>query len=551
MGSFGRLVLAACFASNALLTQHAGAAAVTNDSPSAGKNPLADDGFVEVVRKTMDLFHAPGLAIAVVDGSEEFSKGYGLEHFDDPDRKCTDETLFYAGSTTKAQTAACLSMLINDKTYPELSDGWSTSLASILDGDFQYQDEWATAHLTLNDLVSHRHGLPRHDRALMQEKDGQALSLQELVRNTRNLADPNEARVQAIYGNHAYMTLSLVIERLTKKPLKEVMRELLWDPLGMTSTYFGLQDARDGAGDRLAAGHVWLPESEKLRNVTYMPLTDVSGAAAVVSNVKDYARWIKALLNQTELFSPEVYADIKQPRMVYEPYSNKITDVSLYGLGWFRTTYKGHVVYMHDGSMIGFKSWVWWFPDDEYGLVMFTNSDESGTLLKILAWQHLIADRFAVPEQDRFNLTQEYLDDVQTTPAQRYDNAVKQLYPEHAKPAGNEAQTSSSFSPEDLAGTYADEGYGRMALRVADNGTLTVERPEMTWRYGLTFRHVYADHWIASEAWLEDMANPGLHHPVEFLKEGGKDGRPGAMRIAWQAGGKTEANVTFSREASL
>ncbi|RDA83092.1 hypothetical protein CP532_3088 [Ophiocordyceps camponoti-leonardi (nom. inval.)] len=532
----------------ALATGFAVAAASANDGR---RNPLVDAEFREVVRRAMDFAKVPGVAIAVVDGDDVFSQGYGLERFDRPDKPCTDQTLFYAGSTTKSQTAACLSMMINNKS--------TTAIPSCRTGGRPTTEtNGTTAHVTLEDLVSHRHGLPRHDRSLMQARDGVALPLREIIRDTRNLEDENEPRVKFIYSNYGYMFLSYVIEKLTGKGLVQVMHDLLWDRLGMNSTFFGLQDARERGGDRLAAGHIWLNETQQYKQVTYMPLTDLSGAGAVISNVGDYAKWIRALLNQTELFSTEVYEDIKKPRMVADPFPHPNIDVDLYGLGWHRTTYKGRVVYWHDGVMIGFRSQVWWFPNDDYGMVVFTNSDGSDMLPSILGWQHLIPDRFGIPVEDRFNATQS-----QQTKSQKYNNAVRNLYPEfynktrtnQTSQAQQQLSAPSSFSFDALAGRYSNEGYGTMTLRrsSANNETvLLVERPEMTWRYGLTFRHVYADNWIAAEAWVDDLTSPGVFHPVKFVgAKNSTGGKVGAMRIAWQYQGATEANVTFHRESSM
>lgn len=42
---------------------------------------------------------------------------------------------------------------------------WTTPIAGLIPDDFVLLDDWATAHLTLEDALSHRTGLPRHDKA--------------------------------------------------------------------------------------------------------------------------------------------------------------------------------------------------------------------------------------------------------------------------------------------------------------------------------------------------------------------------------------------------
>lgn len=334
-----------------------------------------------------------------------------------PDTKVTADTLFYAGSTTKAQTAACLSALIQNGSHEALAGQWSTTLASILKDDFVLRDQWATDHMTLEDAVSHRTGLPRHDRSLARERDGAPLSLRDNVRNLRNLPYVNEPRTKFVYSNYMYMALSHVIETVTKKELKQVMRELIWDPLGMQSTYFGLEDASK-APEPLATGYIWINETQQHAKTAYMPVTDLSGAAAVISNVRDYARWIQGLLNETQLFSESVHQDILTSRMIGYGLPNGNLDVNLYGLGWFRTTFRGKVVYRHDGSMIGFKAQVYWFPDDKFGFVIFSNSDDSRTAINDISWK-LIADKFGIPETELLNTTKRFVPPPPRQPWQR------------------------------------------------------------------------------------------------------------------------------------
>lgn len=322
------------------------------------------------------------------------SQGFG--HAILPHVKATPDTLYYAGSTTKAQTAACLSSLIQKGSLK--GSGWDTKISAILGDDFAVQDEWATKHLTIEDAVSHRSGMSRHDRALQRDsRNGRPLSTRQIVRNMRNLPYVREPRARFIYGNYMYITLSLVIEKLTKKPLGRVMRETIWKPLGMRSTYFGLREAQAWAPRyQLATGYVWNNETKKRSQAAHMPLTDLSGAAAVISSVNDYAKWIQGLLGEEKLFSEDVHSDIRKGRTIHIANNYGAFDVSLYSLGWFRRTFKGRIYYWHDGSMIGHKSLIYWFPNDKFGFVIFANGDDAASANNNIAWK-IISDRFQIP----------------------------------------------------------------------------------------------------------------------------------------------------------
>lgn len=71
-------------------------------------------------------------------------------------------TLFYIASLTKAFTAAAASLLVDDNhTYPTFK--WTTSLQKLIPSDFVLQDHYRTQHVTLEDALCHRTGLPGHD----------------------------------------------------------------------------------------------------------------------------------------------------------------------------------------------------------------------------------------------------------------------------------------------------------------------------------------------------------------------------------------------------
>jgi CubicO group peptidase (beta-lactamase class C family) len=196
-----------------------------------------------------------------------------------------------------------------------------------------------------------------------------------------------------------YVALSHVIETVTGKWLGDVLKENLWGPLGMHSTKFDLQDALD-APEHMASGYSWDYEKEEFTEVPYMTLTEISGAGSVISNVLDYAKWIKSLLHQSGPLSEDVHKDIRLPRVLWGPNPGLGYDLMLYGLGWTRTLHKGHVVYTHDGGMHAYGAEVYWFPDAKYGVVVFGNTGTCHPVEEIIAWK-LIDDKLGIPEKDR------------------------------------------------------------------------------------------------------------------------------------------------------
>lgn len=228
---------------------------------------------------------------------------------------------------------------------------------------------------------------------MAREEDGRQLTVKDAVRNLRNLP-VNEPRVNWRYCNLMYMLLSHVIETVTGKGLGEVMREEIWEPLGMKDTYFDLEDAK-AAPEHLATGYYWDQEGEKFNTVPLMPVVEVSGAGGIISNAADYAKWVKCLIHQTAPFSEKTHKDIQNPRFVARsPTAGK--DAGLYGLGWIRTMYQGHTMYDHSGGMHAYGSQVWWFPEDKYGVVAFGNTCLTANAVAEVLGYTLIHQRFGI-----------------------------------------------------------------------------------------------------------------------------------------------------------
>jgi hypothetical protein len=124
-------------------------------------NPLPLNDFKVLVEKTLDHFHVPGISIAVVDGDSIYARGFGISNF--PDARATADTLWYTGSTTKSFVAAALSIVMEETSNPSSPLSWKSEVSSIIPKDFAVPDEHTTLHATLEDLASHRKGMPRHD----------------------------------------------------------------------------------------------------------------------------------------------------------------------------------------------------------------------------------------------------------------------------------------------------------------------------------------------------------------------------------------------------
>ncbi|KAJ4155971.1 hypothetical protein LMH87_001189 [Akanthomyces muscarius] len=372
----------------------------TPSNSSTSNNPF-NPAFARFANDVLKQWNVPGISLAVVEGGQIYSQGYGFATL--PDTAVTPDTLFYAGSTTKAFTAATLAHLIDSNNYTALSKRWSTPISSIIHDDFVLQDAWSTAHITLEDAAVHRTGMPRHDYSWAKQVQGRSATPRDVVRNFRNLPQNAEPRTRFQYCNLMYVTLSYVIEFLTEKPLQDAMRDVIWGPLQMDATFSSLEEAKK-ASQHLASGYRWDEDGHKFIEAAFEETRPFSGAGFVISNARDYAKWVKCLLQEEAPFSKATHEDIRTPRIIDSEDPNTVGDISLYGLAWDRTVAHGQVVINHSGTETAYGSQVFWLPDIKFGVVAFANAaDTANSAAQVLIWE-LIENKLQVPSADRYNI---------------------------------------------------------------------------------------------------------------------------------------------------
>ncbi|KAJ0127059.1 hypothetical protein HZ326_29837 [Fusarium oxysporum f. sp. albedinis] len=481
---------------------------------------------VDFIVETRDEWKLAGLSIAVVDGDDTFTKSFGYATL--PDTPATPETLWYGGSTTKAFTTAALAHLIDSGAYPALSKGWRTPIISIIRDDFVTSDEWATNNLTLEDVASHCSGLSNNDLSIRLEENGRPWTVKDIVRNIRHFPLRAEPRTEFDYNNEGYAVLSYVIEKVTGKRLRDVFKELIWEPLRMNSTFLDLQQAKD-APEHLSRGYYWDEHNKRHEAVPFLPTEIVSGAGAIISNVVDYTKWIKCLLRKASPLSEQVHQDIRRPRFIHNPDPANGLDVSLYGLAWWRTSIQGNVVYWHSGSTNSHGALVYWLPDLDYGVVILANCPSPATEIIM---RRVVYDKLGTPEEKRQDVAED-LRNAQRKQKKDVRNATEILFPN--RPSGNQPP---SLDVSEFSGKYQALGYGAWEfVEVVSKGApmgvvLVAHRKDLLWKTRVTLRHVSGDFWVAFITILEGDGLPEVFLVAEFRI--GADGKPSGLELTFK-----------------
>ncbi|OAA54626.1 Beta-lactamase/transpeptidase-like protein [Cordyceps fumosorosea ARSEF 2679] len=507
---------------------------------NGSRNPF-NDNLASFAGDVMDRWKIAGMSVAVVDGDGVYAQGYGYATL--PDTKATPDTLYFAGSTSKAFTAAAVAQIIDSKNHSILADGWSTTISSIIRNDFVMYEDWSTEHITLEDAASHRTGMPRHDAAVFaRHDDGSPVTIAQQVQNLRNLKPSAPPRTTWQYCNYMYTVLGHVAEAISGKWLGDVLHDSIWGPLGMTSTFGDTKDAV-AAPEHLATGYYWDPKANKFVEMGLESTRETGGAGLVISTVSDYTKWARCLLDQTAPFSKAAHDEIRKPRMLTgENEGGVMGDGDLtYGLGWMKKTYHGEVVWKHGGTMLAYSTQLYLVPRLRYAVAAMANTGLANSAEDEIVWR-LIEDKLGVPQEQRYNLTYSF-DEFNKETEKALAAAESVYYPDRP-----EKPIPSSLTNKQIVGHYYDPGYGTLRIIEADVGGktwLVANRTEPITQYELRFRHVSGNFWLV-DAYVTDSNSIAGTFAGEFKV--GVDGKAAGLEMQLTPKGQLgEPNVLFKR----
>ena len=174
------------------------------------------------------------------------------------------------------------------------------------------------------------------------------------------------------YSNTNYIVLGLVAEAVARKPLAESFQERIFGPLGLTSTSFPRDIARDAA---VVHGYVNLGGGSLVDVAPLLSPTYAWAAGGIVSNARDVSAFYRGLFTG-KLLRPVQLAEMKAAAQ----YSGT------YGLGIeFEVTKCGRA-YGHNGSIPGWRNEALTTANGKRQAVVMVNVDESR-----VAWTRISA----------------------------------------------------------------------------------------------------------------------------------------------------------------
>lgn len=448
--------------------------------------------FDQYIRQSMPVWKTPGLSVVVVkQGNVVFNKGYGVR--DAATRApFTTATLSACASTTKAMTAVCMGMLVDEGKLK-----WSDKVSDILPG-FKMSDPYSTAEVTVLDLFTHNTGLGNSDYLWVFGYDRA-----EIMRRLQFIPPAYSLRASYTYQNLMYMVAGEVIRAVTGKTWDVFIHERIFTPLGMNRTW--ADHSAIPSGENLTTAHFRHPDSDSVMTIPYVYGDNIGAAGGVFSCTDDIAKWVRCITDSTKyngqrLLKPDTWAFLLRPKIVipglmYPTMAEMKPHWQTYAMGWFQHDYRGQLLNFHTGSLDGLTAIFGMLPDQQTAVYIFGNLDHA-ELRHALMYKALDLWAFNDPANDwsaRFYKLYKGLED--TVKKKQQELLAKQV-----------KGTQPSLPLTAYTGKYSNKLLGDVEVKL-EGGQLQVLFPEhvvlsLSHFHYDTFRGTYSNWWF-DKAWVQ------------------------------------------------
>lgn len=323
----------------------------------------------DYVKSEMQRQHIPGLSLLVAKAGKIITaEGFGLANVE-LQVPVKPETVFQSGSVGKQFTATALMMLVEEGKI-----GLDDSLTKFFaDAPPAWKD------VTIRELLSHTAGFGDYPKDFNFRKDW---TEDELLKLVESLPLAYEPGTKWEYSNLGYLTLGIVIHRVTGEFYGDFLQQRIFRPLGMSSTRI-ISEAdivpNRAAGYRLVKG--------ELKNQEWVaPAMNTTADGSLYFTILDLAKWDAALYTEKLLKRSSL-------DLMWTPVKLKNGEPNKghYGFGWFIEDRNGQRCIHHDGSWQGFETAIDRYVDDQLTVVALTNLSgaEPGKITQHVAEMYL------------------------------------------------------------------------------------------------------------------------------------------------------------------
>jgi CubicO group peptidase (beta-lactamase class C family) len=306
-----------------------------------------------------------GSALVAENGKVIYKKGHGLANME-WNIPNTPDTKFRLGSITKQFTAALILQLVDEGKLK--LDGRITDYLPAYRKDIGEK-------VTVHQLLNHTSGIPSYtgQPGFFASVSRNPFTVDDFVKQFTSNDLEFEPGSKFSYNNSGYFLLGAIVEKVTGKSYEQVLKERIFDPLGMKNSgydHHGEIIAKRATGyQRSANGYI---------NAAYLDMSIPYAAGSLYSTVEDLYLWDQAL-------NADRVVSAKSKALMFTP------SLGDYAYGWvinkaqFGNGVAPVPTIRHGGGINGFNTMIVRFPEQKHLLVMLDNTSQGEGVNRLIA----------------------------------------------------------------------------------------------------------------------------------------------------------------------
>jgi CubicO group peptidase (beta-lactamase class C family) len=308
----------------------------------------------EYLTSLSDAYKFSGSVLIAKKGKVLFEKGYGWKNAA-THTKNDGYGIFQIGSITKTFTATVVLKLAEEGRL------------SIKDRLSKYFPDFRqAADVTIEELLSHTSGIPDYNADETDTIAWTPVSKALIwgLFDTKPLDFKPGTAYE--YSNSGYFVLGQIIEKVTRKPYEQAVREMILEPLHMTHSGFDFIHLADS----LKVTGYAVYEADRQRPVHLIDSTVSYAAGGMYSNTTDLFAWSRAIPTH-QILSADTW------QKAFTPFTKGLErrgrSPATYGYGWIIDTINGQKYVGHAGGIMGFNCYFLYFPAEDITVILLNN----------------------------------------------------------------------------------------------------------------------------------------------------------------------------------
>lgn len=283
----------------------------------------------------------------------------------------TPQSAFRIASMTKSFTAMAI-MKLRDDGKLLLSDPASKYIPEMSKLEYLTED---SPTINIENLLTMTAGFPEDNPWGDRQLDESDQMLLDLI--SGGISFSNSPSFGYEYSNTGYAILGHIVSKVSGQPYQEYIKENILLPLGMTHTYWEINDVPE---DQLAIGYRWEDEQWKLEPMLHDGSYGAMGG--LITTIEDFSKYVSFHLSAWPVRNgleagPIKRSSLREMQTPHFPFLNTNGDCAImsgygFGLG-ISTNCNGLTWVSHGGALPGFGSNYRFYPEYGVGIMAFCN----------------------------------------------------------------------------------------------------------------------------------------------------------------------------------